>query len=132
MFSTLNARAPRRGAIWRPGIAFPPLKPTFSRYADGRCASVAQLDRASDFGSEGCRFESCPTRHFCNRFTKGLAASSSRINKKFGGSGTVELARSDFRVGHSLRASAFSASQRFVFLTQSPQRAGSFAESLSL
>ena len=23
-------------------------------------ASVAQLDRASDFGSEGCRFESCP------------------------------------------------------------------------
>ena len=25
-------------------------------------ASVAQLDRASDFGSEGCRFESCPTR----------------------------------------------------------------------
>src|SRR5439155_13079416 len=26
-------------------------------------ASVAQLDRASDFGSEGCRFESCPTRH---------------------------------------------------------------------
>ena len=26
-------------------------------------ASVAQLDRASDFGSEGCRFESCPTHH---------------------------------------------------------------------
>src|SRR2546425_1005535 len=29
-------------------------------------ASVAQLDRASDFGSEGCRFESCPTRQFSN------------------------------------------------------------------
>ena len=25
-------------------------------------ASVAQLDRASDFGSEGCRFKSCRTR----------------------------------------------------------------------
>src|SRR6266446_3804064 len=29
-------------------------------------ASVAQLDRASDFGSEGCRFESCPTRQIIN------------------------------------------------------------------
>lgn len=28
-----------------------------------RHASVAQLDRASDFGSEGCRFESCRMRH---------------------------------------------------------------------
>ena len=27
-------------------------------------ASVAQLDRASDFGSEGCRFKSCRTRQF--------------------------------------------------------------------
>ena len=27
-------------------------------------ASVAQLDRASDFGSEGYRFKSCRTRHF--------------------------------------------------------------------
>jgi hypothetical protein len=26
-------------------------------------APVAQLDRASDFGSEGCRFESCQVRH---------------------------------------------------------------------
>src|SRR5450759_4228979 len=26
-------------------------------------ASVAQLDRASDFGSEGCRFKSCRTHH---------------------------------------------------------------------
>src|SRR5207249_8575451 len=31
-------------------------------------ASVAQLDRASDFGSEGCRFESCPTRQSVNGF----------------------------------------------------------------
>ena len=29
-------------------------------------APVAQLDRASDFGSEGCRFKSCPVYHgFC-------------------------------------------------------------------
>ena len=26
-------------------------------------APVAQLDRASDFGSEGCRFKSCPVHH---------------------------------------------------------------------
>ena len=26
-------------------------------------ASVAQLDRASDFGSEGCRFKSCRMHH---------------------------------------------------------------------
>ena len=29
-------------------------------------ASVAQLDRASDFGSEGCRFKSCRTRQYLN------------------------------------------------------------------
>ena len=27
-------------------------------------ASVAQLDRAPDFGSDGCRFKSCPKHHF--------------------------------------------------------------------
>jgi hypothetical protein len=27
-------------------------------------ASVAQLDRASDFGSDGCRFKSCRTRQY--------------------------------------------------------------------
>ena len=27
-------------------------------------APVAQLDRASDYGSEGCKFESCRARHF--------------------------------------------------------------------
>ena len=26
-------------------------------------APVAQLDRASDYGSEGCKFESCRVRH---------------------------------------------------------------------
>ena len=30
-------------------------------------ASVAQLDRASDFGSEGCRFKSCRTRQFSSK-----------------------------------------------------------------
>ena len=32
-----------------------------------RVAPVAQLDRASDFGSEGCRFESCPVHHLSSR-----------------------------------------------------------------
>ncbi len=27
-----------------------------------RCVPVAQLDRASDYGSEGCRFNSCQVR----------------------------------------------------------------------
>jgi len=31
-------------------------------------ASVAQLDRASDFGSEGYRFKSCRTRHLSGGF----------------------------------------------------------------
>src|SRR5581483_4409605 len=31
--------------------------------APGSVASVAQLDRASDFGSEGCRFKSCRMHH---------------------------------------------------------------------
>ena len=30
-------------------------------------ASVAQLDRASDFGSEGYRFKSCRTHHFSSQ-----------------------------------------------------------------
>ena len=30
------------------------------------CASIAQLDRASDFGSEGCGFDSCWGRHKIN------------------------------------------------------------------
>lgn len=39
------------------------VKRRCSRYGFSS-ASVAQLDRASDFGSEGCRFESCRMRHF--------------------------------------------------------------------
>ena len=35
-------------------------------------ASVAQLDRASDFGSEGCRFESCRMRQFLLGFDASL------------------------------------------------------------
>ena len=36
-----------------------------------QAASVAQLDRASDFGSEGCRFKSCRTRQaYSKRVTK--------------------------------------------------------------
>jgi hypothetical protein len=31
-------------------------------------ASVAQLDRASDFGSEGCRFKSCRMHHISQLF----------------------------------------------------------------
>lgn len=39
-------------------------------------ASVAQLDRAFDFGSKGCRFESCRTRHLssmsCGDYDSGM------------------------------------------------------------
>ena len=31
--------------------------------------SVAQLNRASDYGSEGCRFESCRSHKFKESFT---------------------------------------------------------------
>ena len=34
-----------------------------------KVASVAQLDRASDFGSEGCRFKSCRMHHRLNPMT---------------------------------------------------------------
>ena len=30
-------------------------------------APLAQLDRASDYGSEGCGFDSCMARHFISR-----------------------------------------------------------------
>ena len=37
-------------------------------------APVAQLDRASDFGSECCRFKSCPVHHF--RIHSGIKTGS--------------------------------------------------------
>src|SRR5436305_10456921 len=42
-------------------------------------ASVAQLDRASDFGSEGCRFESYRMHHFCGCFGILLAFGSMSV-----------------------------------------------------
>ena len=33
-------------------------------------APVAQLDRASDYGSEGCKFESCRVRHLTLTFVR--------------------------------------------------------------
>src|SRR5881396_3883435 len=42
-------------------------------------ASVAQLDRASDFGSEGCRFESCPTRQIINGLQKPPFSTTLRV-----------------------------------------------------
>jgi hypothetical protein len=41
-------------------------------------APVAQLDRASDYGSEGCRFNSCQARHF-GRLKKVNGRSSVRL-----------------------------------------------------
>ena len=41
-------------------------------------ASVAQLDRASDFGSEGCRFESCRMHHLERCLTKRKISPASR------------------------------------------------------
>ena len=34
---------------------------------ENKYASVAQLDRASDYGSEGYGFNSCQVRHFINK-----------------------------------------------------------------
>jgi hypothetical protein len=31
----------------------------FNKEVNNLCASIAQLDRASDYGSEGCGFDSC-------------------------------------------------------------------------
>ena len=50
---------------WRAQAAATKNRPALSQLKSTVCnASVAQLDRASDFGSEGCRFKSCRTRHF--------------------------------------------------------------------
>ena len=40
-------------------------------------APLAQLDRASDYGSEGCRFESCEARHsYCGVEQPGSSSGS--------------------------------------------------------
>ncbi len=41
-------------------VQIPPSPPFFVFMS----ASIAQLDRASDYGSEGCGFNSCWVRHF--------------------------------------------------------------------
>ena len=45
-------------------VQIPPSPPFFFNKL---YASVAQLDRASDYGSEGYGFNSCQVRHFINR-----------------------------------------------------------------
>ena len=53
---------------WRAQAAATKNRPALSQLKSTICnASVAQLDRASDFGSEGYRFKSCRTRHFDNQ-----------------------------------------------------------------
>ena len=41
----------------------------FNKEVNNLCASIAQLDRASDYGSEGYGFNSCQVRHL-NKLTK--------------------------------------------------------------
>ena len=49
-------------------VQIPPSPPFFfSKFINN--ASVAQLDRASDYGSEGYGFNSCQVRHL-NKLTK--------------------------------------------------------------
>jgi hypothetical protein len=45
-------------------------------------ASVAQLDRASDFGSEGCRFESCPTHQIIMEIYRARLEANPDIKSK--------------------------------------------------
>src|ERR1035438_5479052 len=47
-----------------------------------KVASVAQLDRASDFGSEGCRFKSCRMRHILLGFYASLLSEKLRSSIK--------------------------------------------------
>ncbi len=48
----------------------------------GDCASVAQLDRASDFGSECYRFESCRTRQLINPINTRDFSTSHKPNSR--------------------------------------------------
>ena len=48
------------------GIAFYKAQ----RYNGAPSGSVAQLDRASAFEAEGCRFESCRVRHIFEKASK--------------------------------------------------------------
>ncbi len=44
-------------------LAVKKISPTFA-HANGKVGSVAQLNRASDYGSEGCGFESRRNHNF--------------------------------------------------------------------
>ena len=46
-----------------------------SRPVDSRRVPVAQLDRASDYESEGCRFDPCQVRHSKPQQTLGFTQS---------------------------------------------------------
>ena len=49
-----------------PRVRFSPSPPFFEMFV---CAAVAQLDRASDYGSEGLGFKSLRLRHFFSVFS---------------------------------------------------------------
>ena len=64
-------RSPAKGVSGlKPGsrVQIPPSPPFFLINSVNKvvcmCVSIAQLDRASDYGSEGCEFDSCWVRHF--------------------------------------------------------------------
>ena len=51
-------------------------------YVSPTRAPVAQLDRASDFGSEGCRFKSCPVHHLFAGVLKVFRQSCSNLSSR--------------------------------------------------
>ena len=64
-----------------------------------RYASVAQLDRASDYGSEGCGFDSCQVRQIkclsggIGRRTRLKIWNSSECAGSSPASGTIEISK---------------------------------------
>ena len=72
------------------GVRVSPRAPSFElRFKTGMnlsfqcCAPVAQLDRASGYGPEGCRFESYRVHHFYFKFFPSLLHFSLLLSKSY-------------------------------------------------
>jgi hypothetical protein len=66
-------------------------------------ASVAQLDRASDFGSEGCRFKSCRMHHSTTR-RKLVEVASRELVELLLSVKTVEVHRANIKTKLKLKS----------------------------
>ena len=62
---------------WFSGLRFG--LPLAKYRTQSHCAAVAQLDRASDYESEGHRFDSCRLRHFCFLLPQGARNKNNSI-----------------------------------------------------